>query len=191
VTSPAGCNATSATTTINKFAKPAATITPLGDLNICTTGQVTLQANSGAGYKYKWNKNGVKIPGATTQDFIATTIGNYTVKVTDAIGCSRTSAAAVVYSSCKLGDANSGLQLSVFPNPSKGNFMLAISSDQQNQTADITLMDLAGKIIVEKNFPLAYSITTVAFDLREVIAEGNYFLQVKTGLYTQIIKVSL
>src|SRR5205814_1067297 len=71
------CNATSATATLTLVNRPAATITALGNLNICTTNSVVLQANSGTGLSYQWLKNSVNISGATNQTYTATVKATY------------------------------------------------------------------------------------------------------------------
>ncbi|MBK9451982.1 MAG: PKD domain-containing protein [Bacteroidetes bacterium] len=64
-------------------------ITPSGPTTFCTGGSVTL--TSTAANAYLWSPGG-----ATTQTLSATTSGSYTVQVTDANGCSATSAPTVV-----------------------------------------------------------------------------------------------
>ncbi|RYE23704.1 MAG: T9SS type A sorting domain-containing protein, partial [Sphingobacteriales bacterium] len=61
----------------------SAVITPNGSATFCPGGSVQLDANVGAGYTYKWYKNGIEIPGATNQSYVATAAGDYTVQVTD------------------------------------------------------------------------------------------------------------
>lgn len=68
-------------------------ITADGPTAICTGESVTLSA-SGVG-PYVWQNNGVNIPGATDQQYIATTSGTYTVRTTSAL-CPRTSNAISV-----------------------------------------------------------------------------------------------
>lgn len=60
----------------------SAYITPDGSTVICIGDDVVLTANSGAGYTYKWKRNGVEIPNATMQAYTATTPGDYTVEIT-------------------------------------------------------------------------------------------------------------
>ncbi len=86
VTNP-GCSAAS-TKTVTVNALPPATITASGDLSFCQGGSVTLTAP--AGYSYVWNN------GETGPSINVTTSGTYRVTVTDANGCSRTSADTVV-----------------------------------------------------------------------------------------------
>jgi uncharacterized repeat protein (TIGR01451 family) len=78
-----------ATNTINvNVSTPTATITPSGPTTFCAGGSVTLTANAGS--SYLWSN------GATTQSIVVTTGGSYSVTVTNAAGCSATSAATTV-----------------------------------------------------------------------------------------------
>jgi uncharacterized repeat protein (TIGR01451 family) len=89
VTDAAGCSATSATTNVTVNPVPTATITPSGPTTFCSGGSVTLTAPGGmAGYL--WSN------GATTPSIVVTSSGSYTVTVTNASGCSDTSAPANV-----------------------------------------------------------------------------------------------
>jgi uncharacterized repeat protein (TIGR01451 family) len=89
VTNASGCSATSAPTTVAVNAPPAATITPSGPTNLCTGGTVTLTAPAGMA-TYAWSNGG------STQSIVVNVSGNYSVTVTDANGCSATSAATAV-----------------------------------------------------------------------------------------------
>ena len=89
VTNASGCSAMSAATAVTVNANPATpVITAGGSTAICPGSSVTLTAP--AGFTYLWSN------GATTQSINATSAGNYTVTVTNASGCSTTSAATAV-----------------------------------------------------------------------------------------------
>lgn len=76
---------------------PVATVTPTSSTTFCAGLFVQLQASTGAGYVYQWQKGGVDIAGATSSNYNATTSGSYRVVITNtATGCSNTSAAVVV-----------------------------------------------------------------------------------------------
>ena len=68
--------------------QPAAIIVS-GQTTVCQGETIPLNANLGD--SYQWFNNGVAIPGATSQQYIATVTGSYTVAVTNAGGCSGTS----------------------------------------------------------------------------------------------------
>jgi hypothetical protein len=85
VTNASGCSKTSSATTVTVNANPSTpAITAGGPTTFCAGGSVNLTAP--AGFTYLWST------GATTQSINATATGNYTVTVTNASGCSATSA---------------------------------------------------------------------------------------------------
>ncbi len=110
------CTSTSTETIVTKMSKPAATITPLGSLDICATGFVVLQANEGIDLSYQWLKGGKSIAGATNASYTATTTGNYKVRVTNAAGCSKTSASVKVTKTCHW-YVSQPILFTVAPNP--------------------------------------------------------------------------
>lgn len=84
VTDANGCSATSNTIVISVATAPNPEITANGPLQFCAGGSVTLNAGSGF-IRYRWSN------GATTQSINVTSPGLYTVAVTNASGCERTS----------------------------------------------------------------------------------------------------
>lgn len=74
--------------TVTILPMPTASITASGPTAFCSNVSVTLTANSGS--SYLWST------GATTRSILVNTPGNYTVKVTNANGCSATSAVTSV-----------------------------------------------------------------------------------------------
>lgn len=141
-----GCASTSAATTIALLTLPTATITSLGNLDICIAGSVTLQANSGVGYIYAWKKGTSFLSGETNQNYIATKTGTFKVQVTNSSGCSKTSTGVKVTKSCKAGDKiqddNKGV--TIYPNPAK-DFATIKFNLQQASLVSIKIYDLSGK----------------------------------------------
>ncbi len=84
-----GCSGVSAATAVTVNAKPAPTISANGPTTFCEGGSVVLSAPTGYS-SYRWSN------GATTREITVTATGNFTVTVTDANGCSGTSAATAV-----------------------------------------------------------------------------------------------
>ncbi|MBO3696889.1 FG-GAP-like repeat-containing protein [Roseivirga sp. E12] len=79
-------NQTSAPAIVN--VQPAAIIVT-GQTTVCQGETISMTANDGD--SYQWQKDGVDIPGATDQIYVATESGAYTVTVQNAGGCSGTS----------------------------------------------------------------------------------------------------
>ena len=87
------CTTSSESVSVVVNTLPAATITAGSATNFCNGGSVVLTAN-GTG-TYQWYNNGVAL-GVTSQTYTASVSGSYTVVVTNANGCSATSAATTV-----------------------------------------------------------------------------------------------
>jgi hypothetical protein len=87
VTNTNGCSAISAPVTVTVIALPPATITHNTPLSFCDGQSVTLHAPTGAGFTYTWYQDGSAIPGATTDTYVATQEGIYSLRVTAGTGC--------------------------------------------------------------------------------------------------------
>src|SRR6185436_4721899 len=89
VTNSNGCTKISSASVVTVNSLPTATITANGPLTFNQGGSVTLTASSGS--SYLWS------PGnQTTQSIVVTVAGSYTVRVTNASGCSKISSPVVV-----------------------------------------------------------------------------------------------
>jgi len=84
VTNASGCSATSAITEVTVDELPESKITASGSLKFCKGGSVTLTASTGT--SYLWST------GSTSQSINVSASGSFTVTVTNALGCSATSA---------------------------------------------------------------------------------------------------
>ncbi|MCY7409097.1 MAG: T9SS type A sorting domain-containing protein, partial [Chitinophagales bacterium] len=140
------CASTSEATTLTLLSAPTATITPLGNLDICVAGSVTLQANSGVGYIYAWKKGSSFLNGETNQNYVATKTGTFKVQVTNSSGCSKTSTGVKVTKSCKasdkMPDENKGV--TIYPNPAN-DFATIKFNLQQTSLVNLKIYDLNGK----------------------------------------------
>ncbi len=115
--------------TVNVNPAPKAKIAALGNLDICTSGYVDLQAGSGTNFSYQWKFNGANIGGATTQVYHATEAGDYKVKVSNSAGCTNTSKATAVYTSCKMNSSDINKQSTsalVHPNPVQSTAIVSV-----------------------------------------------------------------
>lgn len=141
------CSSTSAAVSVSKIKKPKATITPLGSLDICTTGSVTLQANSGTGLSYQWFKGSKVLNGATQQTYVANKTGTYKVQVTNAQGCSKKSSGVTVTSSCRNLLQPEPLFV-LYPNPARQETWLLLDAPAGSDGV-IRITDLAGRQLLQ------------------------------------------
>lgn len=133
VTNATGCSTTAAPKLIEEADLPATpVIIPFG--NSLTTAS---QSN------YQWYRNGTAIAGATLQTYTPTQPGNYTVKVTNAFGCSATSAAYVVGPDLSI-DETQGLSMAIYPNPTSETVYIRLTGNAAGMW-NLSLTDAAGR----------------------------------------------
>lgn len=173
-----GCFKTTTTgtvVTVNPI--PTAIITPQGPTTFCAGGSVTLKANSGTGLTYQWKKNGTNISGATGNNYIATTAGTYKVKVTNSNGCTKISGGTTVTVPCRENEqiqSTTSFDLSVYPNPNKGEFTVQFSGKPLSLVS-IEITDMLGRIIEHVE---TYNETILINKAN--IATGIYYLTAKS-----------
>ncbi len=143
-----GCSQTTATgIPVTVYSLPSATVTPQGPTTFCAGGSVTLAANTGNGFTYKWKKGGLYISAATSQNYTASTAGTYKVEVTNSHGCTKTSLGVSVSVPCRNEPGmpvNRVFSIGVHPNPSNGSFQVSIWPEPLT-TACIRIYDLSGR----------------------------------------------
>ncbi len=94
VTDINGCTA-KATAAVIVFPAPNTTISPVTLTAFCAGDNATLDAPGAVGGTVQWYDNGVAIPGATDQTYVASATGNFKVEITDGNGCVGMTATAV------------------------------------------------------------------------------------------------
>lgn len=175
------CSSTSEPTNVTVVSLPAATITALGDLNICITGFVDLQANAGQDYTYRWKKGDNFIAGATGQYYTATKKGTYRVEVTNGSSCSKLSKPVSVIKVCSKytteQDVSENL-VSVFPNPNDGRFVVSLKPALGDIIA-IRIFNSMGQCILSEE-SVGHT-ATVQFSLKDSDRTGYYQLLVITA----------
>ncbi len=168
-----GCSATSLPVTVGtaKFlVNPSVTSTAN---TICAGDSIVLNAVPNPAYSYEWRKNGGIISGATSDEYVATSIGNYRVRITTGAcgGKTRTSGATMILDG-NCGTPREALEaaqanaFSVYPNPSDGTFYIA-----SNELVDATVTDLQGRTLLQ-------IINAKVIDMN-AYAAGVYLLQLK------------
>ncbi len=149
------------------------------DLAIRDLPQPTITKNSDTlltqGFAtYQWLKNDSAIAGDTLQQITITTTGNYRVLVSDANGCTDTSAAFNV-TSVGLNNVLGSTEFKLYPNPTNGHFTIEWSEG----TAEIQIVNALGQIIL----PTVKAETKMDMDLQDYAA-GVYFVHIRSnGLY--------
>jgi gliding motility-associated-like protein len=96
ITNANGCSATCAPVVLTVNALPAVSIANVGATTFCTGGSVTLISTLNSNFTYAWNNGAAAIAGASNNTYVATVSGLYALTVTDANGCTATSAAIPV-----------------------------------------------------------------------------------------------
>ncbi|WP_242927288.1 T9SS type A sorting domain-containing protein [Pontibacter vulgaris] len=81
----------------------------------------------------------------------------------------------------------SQLALTAYPNPTKG-LCTALVTNQEAGTSHIQLLDLQGRLVLQKTLYLEKGLAEIPLDLSNT-ATGLYLLQVQTGNHTQQTKV--
>jgi hypothetical protein len=94
VNDAAGCQVMDVVTIGNSGTSLALTLTPGGTAGFCTGGNLTLTATNNPSYTYVWKKDGNVIGGATTNTYLVTISGTYSVTATSG-ACSATQSVVV------------------------------------------------------------------------------------------------
>lgn len=105
VTGANGCTGTSDSIKVTVYPQPVPMVSRSGDTLMTGAGYVT----------YQWYRGGTAIPGATTNKYVLTQNGTYSVRVTDTANCTGTSAGTPVNSL----DVSrvTGNTITIYPNP--------------------------------------------------------------------------
>ena len=141
-------------------------------------------ASNATGATYQWldcNNNLSPIPGETGQSFTATATGNYAVEVTYN-GCKDTSSCRYIVVS-GLFENDFGEQLVVYPNPSRGNFSIALG--KVYEITEVSIIDVSGKLVYENTFR-----DTQLLDISiKNIPSGVYFVRICSGEKEAIVRL--
>lgn len=157
------------------------TINSVADVTT-TTNVLTISANN-TGATYQWlncDNNYAELSGETGQNFTATSNGNYAVELTQN-SCVDTSN-CVEITSVGILENSFGSQLSLYPNPSNGNFSIDLGA--VHGSIAISISDVAGSLIS--------STTMTRSQILNLSIEepaGVYFISVQTDDETAVMKV--
>lgn len=144
-----------------------------------TIDQAGAALNTQAYTTYQWKLNGGDIPLANAQSYTATVNGIYTVEVTDATGCSATSASVTV-----TGVGISTVQeagINVYPNPVTDILNVELTG---NESAKLRIVDVTGSVVMEKTISEKASLNI------QHLPKGIYMLQLTQAGRTAATKIT-
>ena len=134
---------------------------------IPTISAIDSTLTSSASIGNQWYFNGIIIPGAIDQNYIATAFGNYTVTV-DNGGCTATSI-PYNYLANQISELTEN-SISIYPNPTNGKFTIKIANTNKTE---IEINNIVGELIYKTNFVNQQS----TIDLSNM-SKGIYFVKV-------------
>lgn len=135
------------------------------------------------GSTYQWYLNGSPIPGATSQTYLATQVGNYTVEAFSSQGCNSGLAPVVLVDGIE--EVN-GLLFNIAPNPNNGIFDLSfVTQTEADYLLNIYTLD--GRLAYSENLPKFNGAYTKRVDL-SAFGSGTYAVRLTDGK-TQTIRL--
>jgi ligand-binding sensor domain-containing protein len=168
-------NLTGVALTCTNPAKPTITQTSNSDF---TSSTLTSSA-APTGGTYQWFNNSTAIPSATSQSFITSAIGSYTVRVTVSGGCSALSDPfVIIVTGTEPAIVN---ELSAYPNPVKDWLTLSLGKFEGKK--DITIYQTSGKQMTAQE--------TQGKEASIYVADypaGMYFVKVATTNSVGVVK---
>lgn len=188
------CNDWSAPVTVTEIPLKA-TITPAGSLSILSGGSVILNANTGTNYIYQWKKNGVNITGATFSSYLATSPGDYQIKIIYGSFVDW-SAPVRVYTNnivltTKTDDisidsvaAQKYFNVKISPNPSPDFFGINITGSSLEDIY-VKVYDILGHLYIDQKIPGTDQVIRVGNEL----VPGYYIAEVRQGMEKKTIKL--
>ncbi len=162
VTDQGNCRATSNHIPVTVRPRPVVSVTVHGDSIIVFTQQVV-----------QWYFNGTAIQGATSQVYVATAPGNYTVAVMDTNGCGATSSGIVVETTTGIDNILAN-RVILYPNPlAEGGWHLSVSEEWIGSICE--LFDAEGRLVYKSS--VLDTDSEIAYDP----ARGVYIMRIYTA----------
>lgn len=140
-----------------------------------------------AAYSYQWQLNGVDIPGATGQFYVANISGLYTVIITDENGCSSSASIDVITGISTPGNE---ISCSVYPNPNQGTFNISIDLPENPGILTFQISNALGQMVYEERISDGSSIIQKEIQLKN-LSSGIYFLGCASKNFQFVRKLSI
>ena len=145
------------------------------EVSTATTPTITLNTlalDASAGVTYQWYLNGNPIVGETNQSYTPAVNGNYSVGVTDGLGCMLMSA-DYNYTLASISSI-SNTTMNIFPNPASDKLSFEYSNPSNDAT--ISVIDIAGRVVLNQILVDGKNVVEVSN-----LSEGAYFLNTQSG----------
>jgi hypothetical protein len=156
----------------------------------------SIEQNGGSAPLYQWRKNGVDIPGATSDKYTAATgvdIQNndeICVKLTSNETCitsdTATYCTAPLQVDLNVAGADSH-DIRVYPNPSTGKFLL--NAAMNSNVVELDVINNLGQSIYHRAHTAVNGILNTEINI-ETVSAGTYILKLKTNKELQVIRVT-
>ena len=173
--------------TVNCVAPCAGLTVDLGADTVLCIGQDSVMLDAGAGpYAYTWSTQ------ETSQTILvsSSTVGTveYSVLITDTISmCQAIDTVNVTFDNCSSISELTGSNVSIYPNPSNGNFIVSLSNISEQ--VSVQVLDMQGRLIYSQIEGLKVGKENVIS--LENVERGVYLISVSSnkGRYTQSIVI--
>ena len=125
---------------------------------------------------YQWQFNSVDIPGATNQSYDAQQTGYYTVVISDEFGCVTSGTVYILIEG--VDESNNDANVFIYPNPSKGNFIIEWLNGSMADWLTIEVHNVIGQSIFSSSEKIPSGVLSKEISLENTIP-GVYFVDVK------------
>ncbi len=157
------------------------TINSVSDLTTSTSGTTITSNNSSATYQWlDCDNNFIALTGENGSSFTALVNGNYAVELTEN-GCVDTST-CVAITAVGVFESSFGNDLSIYPNPTSGNFSIDLGAEYESSMVSIT--DVSGKIVFTKSMAQSQ-----VLNLSIEEPAGIYIVSIQAGDQKAIIRL--
>jgi len=150
----------------------AVTVHPLPVPVVTETNRVL---STGAFVTYQWNLNGTPVPSGTTSTLAAAVNGIYTVTVTDANGCSNTSAPDTVVDVAVPTIQSLGAQIKLYPNPATD--VVYINAPVK---VNVAIAGMDGRLLLRKEEATEISVANLANGIYMIMVYDQHNMLMRT-----------
>lgn len=162
---------------------------PLDSIQI---GGIPASSGGTGGYTYNWTPQaGLSNPNISNPIVSAAVATDYTLTVTDSLGCTAMDTVNVEILICVgLDGTIPGVNVSIRPNPSPGDFWLEITSDNGTEALEVVIVNPLGQKIHQSVIEAGQLRYQKQFDLSNQAA-GVYFMEVAGQRHRVVHKLIL